>query len=270
MTEASVKALLESLRGARRDKIEEGVRELARRLPGLSDADLRAGVEAMCALFFIDPHDRPDLEPVLDQVVEAIAGGGERVVPALIEAMEGSDLKSHVHLARTLSRIGRPALGSLRVLAASAPDPYTRAFALYAIGKVRDPAVRDALPEALAGLAHREKEVRDSAARALGKVADHVPVDQLSTEARTSIFEGLARILSDTVAPVRAKAVRSLGKLVRAGYLQPDQERLVQEIALRLLGRDEHFEWDRAYIVRIEAEEVLGHVESRRSGAPRP
>jgi hypothetical protein len=62
---------------------------------------------------------------------------------------------------------------------------------------------------------------------------------------------------------VRAKAVRSLGKLVRAAYLAPAQEERVRLAVLRILGRDEAHEWDRAFIVRREAEEALQHLEDR-------
>ena len=69
--------------------------------------------------------------------------------------------------------------------------------------------------------------------------------------------------LSDAQPAVRAKAVRSLGKLVRAAYLSPAQEERVRLAILRVLGRDEAHEWDRAFIVRREAEEALRHLEDR-------
>lgn len=267
MTEATLGSLLEFLRSARREDVEAGVRGLAGRLAGLPDADLRASTEALCGLFFVDTHDRPDLEPVLDEVVAALAACGERVVPHLLEAMQGSDVKSHIHLARTLSQIGPPALGPLRATASGAEDPYSRAFAIYAIGKVRDTASAEALPEVLAALADPDKEVRDSAARAVGKIAEVVPAARVAPERRAAAFEGLWRALADPVAPVRAKAIRSLGKLARRGYLTPEQEERTGHAALRLLGRDEQFEWDRAYIVRVEAAETLKHVDALRARA---
>jgi HEAT repeat protein len=267
MTDPAVTSLLELLRSARREEVEVGVRGLARRLAGMPDAELGAATEALCGLFFVDTHDRPDLEPVLDEVVAALAACGERVVPHLLEATAGSDVKSHIHLALTLSRIGSPALGPLRATASGAADPNARAFALYAIGKVRDPASAEALPEVLAALADPDKEVRDSAARALGKIAEVVPAARVAPDRRTDVFEGLWRALADPVAPVRAKAIRSLGKLARFGYLTKEQAERVGHAARRLLGRDEQFEWDHAYIVRVEAAETLKYVDMLRAGA---
>jgi HEAT repeat protein len=105
--------------------------------------------------------------------------------------------------------------------------------------------------------------VRDSAARTLGKIAERVPADQIGEDRRTEVFEVLFRALSDAQPAVRAKALRSLGKLVRFGYLGASQEEHVRLAVLRVLGRDEAHEWDRAFIVRREAEETLRHLEAR-------
>ena len=263
MPVSTVTAAVEALRGARADEIDEGVRFLHERLPGLSEAELRTATEALCTLFYVDTHDRPDLQPSLELAVGALASVGPRVVSHLLELMKGSDMKSHFYLARTLGVIGRPALAGLRRFIATEDDPYSRSFALFAVGKIRDPEVREALPEVVGSLMHPDREVRDSAARALGKIAESVPADLLSERHRTEIFEALLRALSDRHSAVRAKAVRSLGKMVRAGYLTPEHEERVGGAVLRILGHDEAYEWDRAYIVRREAEEALLHLEAR-------
>jgi HEAT repeat protein len=114
----------------------------------------------------------------------------------------------------------------------------------------------------IGSLMHPDKEVRDSAARALGKIAEAVPATQLAEDRRAEIFEVLFRTLSDVQPAVRAKAVRSLGKLVRAAYLAPGQEERVRLAIVRILGRDEAHEWDRSFIVRREAEEALRRLEA--------
>jgi HEAT repeat protein len=255
-------AALRCLQGDRPDAIEEGLAYLAANLGGLPETGFRAAVEEVCSLFYVDTADRPDLQPLLDRAVQVLAAQGPRIVPQILELMRGSDIKSHLYLARTLAAIGRPALLALRRVIAT-EDPYSRSFALFALGKIRDPAVKEALPEAIGALMHPDKEVRDSAARTLGKIAESVPADQLAGERRTEIFDVLFRTLSDAQPAVRAKAVRSLGKLVRLSYLTPEQEGRVRVAVLRILGRDEAHEWDRAFIVRREAEEALRHIEAR-------
>src|SRR4030067_923627 len=108
--------------------------------------------------------------------------------------MKVSDMKSHFYLARTLGVIGRPALATLRRFVATEGDPYSRSFALVAVGEVRGPGVR----------------------------ADR------HAYART-----------------------------------PRHQERAGGAVLRILGRDEAHEWDRAYIVRREAEEALRHIEAR-------
>jgi hypothetical protein len=262
----SLPAALEALRGDRADEIDEGVRFLHERLPGLADAELRSATEALCALFYVDTQDRPDLQPSLELAVGALACVGPRVVSHLLQLMQGSDMKSHFYLARTLGVIGPPALPALRRFIATEDDHYSRSFGLFALGKIRDAEVREALPEVIGSLMHPDKEVRDSAARALGKIAEHVPAELVSQDRRGEMFEALHRALADRHSAVRAKAVRSLGKMARAGYLTPEHEERVRAAVLRILGRDESFEWDRAYVVRQEAAEALAQLEARRPG----
>ena len=257
----SLSAALQSLQGDRPERIGEGLEYLRTNLGCQSEADFRRAVEELCSLFYVDTADRPDLQPLLDRAVEVLATSGPRVVGQLLELMKGSDIKSHLYLARTLGYIGQAALPALRRVIAT-EDAYSRSFALFAVGKVNDLAVREALPEVIGSLMHPDKEVRDSAARALGKIAEAVPATQLAEGRRAEIFEVLFRTLSDVQPAVRAKAVRSLGKLIHAAYLTSAQEERVRLAILRILGRDEAHEWDRAFIVRREAEEALRHLEA--------
>jgi HEAT repeat protein len=265
MAVSNLPAALEALHAERADAIDEGIRFLHERLAGLPEAELRSATEAVCSLFYVDTQDRPDLLPSLDRAVQALASVGPRIVAHLLELMKGSDLKSHFYLARTLGAIGQPALATLRRFIATENDHYSRSFALFAVGKIRHPEVSEALPEVIGSLMHPDKEVRDSAARALGKIAEHVPAELVSAPRRAEMFEALFRSLSDLHSAVRAKSVRSLGKMARAGYLTPEEEDRTTTAALRVLGRDEAFDWDRAYMVRREAEEALRHLEARRA-----
>jgi hypothetical protein len=261
MTLDNLSAALQSLQSDRPDRVGEGLEYLKTHMGSLPEAEFRRAVEELCSLFYVDTADRPDLQPMLDRAVAILAGHGSRIVGQLLELMRGSDIKSHLYLARTLAFIGQAALPALRRVIAT-EDAYSRSFALFAVGKVHDPAAREALPEVIGSLMHPDKEVRDSAARALGKIAEAVPATLLAEDRRAEVFEVLFRTLSDVQPAVRAKAVRSLGKLLRAAYLTPEQEERVRLAILRILGRDEAHEWDRAFIVRREAEEALRHLEA--------
>lgn len=264
----NLSAALQSLQSERPDQVDEGVEFLRERIGHLSEADFRSAVEGLCSLFYVDTADRPDLVPVIDRAIAVLAGQGSRVVSQLLAFMAGSDIKSHLCLGRTLGAIGPPALPALRLVLARDEDPYSRSFALFALGKVRHPSVREALPEVLGSLLHPDKEVRDSAARTLGKIGEVVPAAEIPEDLRAQIFEALWRTLSDFQPAVRAKGVRSLGKMACAGYWSCDQERHVGLALRRILGLDDAYEWDRAYIVRREAEEALRHLQTARTVDP--
>lgn len=237
--------------------VEKAVAELDARLGGLDGDDYRHAVEALCSLFYVDTAERPDLEAALERAGAVLSAQGAKVVPILVGFMHGSDIKSHMHLARTLGTIGRDAIPRLRDLLATAEDPYARAFALFALGKIQCPEAADALPEVLAGLTHPDKEVRDSAARTIGKIARNVPADSLTPRRRREMFEALLRATRDLQAPVRAKAYRSLGKMALSGLLDAPQSEAVADAARAALGEKEHYVWDAAFIVRSEAKEAL-------------
>ncbi len=65
-----------------------------------------------------------------------------------------------------------------------------------------------------------------------------------------------ATTLTDPMAPVRAKSLRSLGKMAINGLLDPEGSEKVAQACRKVLGRT-GFNWDNAYIVRVEAEEIL-------------
>jgi len=255
-------ALVADLAGTQASRVSRAVGRLRRRLGALRGAEYRRAVEALCSLLYVDAADRPDLEATLEKAAGILAGQGARVVPILLAQMQATDIKSHFQLALILGRIGPAALGPLRDLLATAEDPYTRTFILYALGKMTCPEVARALPEVIGGLMHPDKEVRDTAARALGKIGRAVPPKRLTTRMRLEMFEALVRASRDVQAPVRAKAIRSLGKLASAGLLDGEQRRKVAQLARGALGESDSYVWDNAFIVRREALETLAILET--------
>jgi HEAT repeat protein len=267
MKHEAIEPAAELLRSERLDDVARGVDMLGERLPSLGGEELRAAVEALCTLFFVDLYDHPDHKPALDRAVRAIAAAGAPVVDLLLEFLRGSDVKSNIFLARALGEIGVPALGPLRRFVETEPDQYCRAFGLYALGKVRDPAVIEALPEVIGAVSAADKEVRDSAARTLGKIVEHVPARLVPEEGHARVFDALFRLLPDPQPVVRAKCVRSLGKMVQHGYLRPDQEQRLARAISAILGDEDH-EWDYAYIVRREAAIARSLLAQRAAASP--
>jgi hypothetical protein len=147
MTVDSLTAALRSLQSDRPEAIAEGLEHLRANMGTLPEAEFRGVVEELCALFYVDTADRPDLQPFLDLAVGVLAAQGPRIVPQLLELMKGSDIKSHLpgrssHQAPAL----RPAASSYRGLAAHSPLRGRKIRRQYA-----------ALPEIIGSLMHPDK-----------------------------------------------------------------------------------------------------------------
>jgi HEAT repeat protein len=252
---------LEGLNSSNPDAVEFTIKRLSLELEAMKDAEYRRAVDALCSLFYVDTSDRPDLQGAVDHATDLLAGQGSRVVHLLLDRMEESDIKSHLYLARILGRIGLYALQPLRDLLASSDDAYSRSFALYALGKMTCPEVAAALPEVLGGLERGDREVLDTAARTLGRMVQAVGPELFSADDRERMFQALLKASRFEHAAVRAKAIRSLGKMAGRGLLDREQKGALSDLLHGTLGASEEAQWDRAFIVRKEAKEALASVE---------
>ena len=65
------------------------------------------------------------------------------------------------------------------------------------------------------------------------------------------------RAAGDAQPAVRAKAMRSLGKMAAAGLLTRPRRALLDKAARAALGESGVYTWDDSYVVRREARETL-------------
>jgi HEAT repeat protein len=242
-------------------EIGRGLAMVRSRLPDLTQDEMRSFFDMISALFYIDPLDLPGHMPVLEDAIAIVADFGPQVIPMLIQSLEMGDVKAQMAAAQALGRIGAEAIDPLIAeYRHSCPEPSCHAFILYALGKVKSPRIVAAVPVALEAAASPDLELRDSATRALGKFAESIPPSDLPAELRAAVLERLRANLADTSPGIRSKAVRSLGKLARHRHLAAQEHEQLGITLRRLLGEDEHFDWDKAYVVRKEAKEALGYV----------
>jgi HEAT repeat protein len=237
--------------------LRQGLDLIRSEIARIGSSEAQPLFEMVTAIFYIDPLDRPDLMPVLDEAISLVVGFGEWVIPALINNIDAGDLKAQMAVAQALGRIGADSIKPLLAEYKSSTDPERQTFVLYALGKIKSPAIVQAVPLAIDAAQSTQLELRDTATRSLGKFAEAIPSEELPVEMRQELVEKLQANLADPNAGIRAKAVRSLGKLARYGHLTIAQREALKTTCQLILGTDENFEWDRAYIVRKEAKEVL-------------
>lgn len=242
------------------EQIHQGLELIRNEIARIGSSRARPLFELVATLFHFDMLDRPDLVPTLNEAVSLVVGFGDWVIPELIRELDEGDLKAQLTIGHALGRIGADAIQPLISEYKATDSCDRRVFILYAMGKIKSPLIMDAVPLALEAVESTDQELRDTATRALGKFAESIPSLQTADALRQEWIEKLQRNLADTSPAIRAKAIRSLGKLAKHGHLaQPERETL-KEICQRLMGTDERFEWDHAYIVRREAEEALQYV----------
>lgn len=238
-------------------QVRRGLERARAELAQVPAGQARPLFEAVASLFYIDPLDRPDLVPVLDEAVSLVVVFGDWVIPLLLERLNASDVKAHMATAHALGRLGAGAIAPLCAGYAATDDPARRAFILYALSKIKSPRILAACPLAIEAARSPDRELRDTGTRALGKFAETIPPSDLPPETRDAFVARLRQNLADADPAIRAKAVRSLGKLVRHRHLPAEENERLRATLELLAGKDARFEWDRAYIVRREAEEAL-------------
>lgn len=239
------------------EDLREGLALVKQEIGRVGSQQARPLFEMVAALFFVDPLDHPELISILDEAVSLVVGFGDWVIVALLENLESGDLKAQLAIGHALGRIGADAVEPLLAAYAASDDPDRRTFILYALGKIKTPQVMQAVPVVLEAAQAPDREVRDTATRALGKLVESLTPEDLTEDLRQAFVSRLQANLADTSPSIRAKAIRSLGKMATGGFLAPTEREKLVFICQRLLGTDGSFEWDRAYIVRKEAQETL-------------
>ncbi len=260
MEKGNLKSAFQKLRAGSLDDVIEGLNEIEWKIKDLRGKDFNEAILALCSLFYIDTFDRPDLEPAVDRAFKILVELGKKAIPLILYEMKETDLKVQVALSRVLGQIGKPAIKPLLKFYAGSFDPYMRCFALYALGKIREPEMARVIPKVMHAMDDSNGEVRDTATRVLGKLVEHLDPQTIPLKVKKRMFASLTRNLSDRNSGVRAKAVRGIGKMARFGFIDTQEKATAKKAMERILGFNDDFEWDRAYVVRAEAEETIKYL----------
>ena len=259
--EEFIRAVSRLLSSTNPEEVSVGLDKVRARMPRASDDEKRRYIEMISVLFYIDTLDHPEYVAVVEDAIGLVSSAGTVAIPVLMLELEAGDVKAQMAIGQALGRMGAEAIEPLlQEYTETCPAPGCRAFVLYALGKVKSPRIIEALPVALDAAGADDQELRDSATRALGKFAESVPAGRLAPDALAAVVERLRLNLADGSPAIRSKAVRSLGKLAKHGHLAPEQCEQLAVTLKRVLGEDEHYEWDRAYVVRKEAREALQYA----------
>jgi HEAT repeat protein len=257
MPDDSYRTIRKLLASTNPDELSQGLDLAAIEIAKIGSAEARPLFEMVSTLYYIDAFDHPELVPAIDKAIRMAVGFGSWVIPVLMKNLDSGDIKAQWAIANVLGRIGDAAIKPLMMEYATTASETTRAFIIYALGKVKSITIIQAAAIVLDAAQSPNLELRDTATRSLGKLVESIPPENLSKEQKRQFIECLRSNLSDPNASVRSKAIRSLGKLARFGHLTDTEREQLRVVCRHLAGIDEEADWDRAFIVRKEAEEAL-------------
>lgn len=243
------------------EHIHKGLVKIREKLPSIDDKQARSLFEMVSVLFHVDLFDHPDQAGVVDEAISLVADFGEEVIPYLLNDLDAGDMKAQLAIGHAFGRVGEPALEPLLESYKCEENEECRIFLVYAMGKIESPRVLEAFESVLQAAKSDNLELRDTAVRALGRFVEHIKPEDLPEEYKKDMLDVVQENLADNSPGVRAKAIRSYGKLARYGHLDKEERAKLRETCELLLGVDDQFDWDRAYIVRKEAQEALDCLE---------
>jgi len=227
------------------------------KVPEMEMGQLRMIADALVGQFYLDTDDNLEYVEVIECASDTLVKMGADTVNILVDGLTDTDLQADFQIAKTLGRIGAPAIAVLKDMFHNETDPFIRGVALLALSKIDDPALIEIFNEVVSAMDHENQELRSMAVEALGRMIECIGGQCLLPEAANHAFDKLMMKLPDPHAGSRAKAVKAIGLLSKMEYLDEDQKSRALAAIKSILGTDQQHNWDRAFIVRKNAEEAF-------------
>ena len=187
-----------------------------------------------------------------------IAKFGPELIPLLFRHLIEADSETVVYYGKALARNGNEGLAFLIPKLNEYRDrEHDIINLIQALAYFKIPEASGTVPFVLSVAQHVNHQVTSQSLYTVGRLAEKLPASAFSEELRHFIFNSCFRFLSHAQVLVRKNAARTLGKMMRRGLLSEEDEKKVYKAFLAITGRDDHHNWDRAFIVRREAEDYL-------------
>lgn len=216
-------------------------------------------LHALSDVFFHTHHTGATHFPKLAVHIEkGIVRFGPELIPFLVDEIIEADSESAVYFGQTLARHGNTGLQYLvsKVKDFQHQEHYLiniiQAFSYFRISEVIN-----AIPDILLMAKSHNHQVTSMSLYTAGRLVQRLPQVSFNTEIKELMFDSVFYFLSNPQGLVRKNAARCLGKMMRKGLLSYENEKKLNKVFLAITGRDEKNNWDRAFIVRREAEEFL-------------
>lgn len=215
--------------------------------------------EAFFEVFNYAHHTHSSSMPkVAVRAGKRIAKFGPELIPILFRHLVEADSETAVYYGKALARNGAEGLAYLVPKLNEYRDKEHDIINLIqALAYFKIPEASRSIPFVLSVAQHVNHQVTSVALYTVGRLAEKLPPAAFSDELRHFVFNTCFRFLAHAQGLVRKNAARTLGKMTRRGLLSEEDEKKVYKAFLAITGRDDHHNWDRAFIVRREVEDFL-------------
>jgi ferredoxin--NADP+ reductase len=230
-----------------------------RKLTKLTVEEKNELTAALTTVFY--HHDHAGITGMTKVAVMAekqIAKFGCEVVPFLIEELINADAESAAYLGRAIALNGCQAIDFiLGAWDENWEDDFASINIIQALSYFKTAEIKKAIPRILVASKSANFQVRAIALYAIGKIARRITAEAFDDSLRNAMFDAVFESLADRKPLVRKNAARTLGKMQKKGILIAEHEKKVFMAFKAILGTDGRHKWDRAFIVRHEAEHFL-------------
>lgn len=192
------------------------------------------------------------------QTEDTLAGFGEDVVPFLVHEITEIDGESATYLGKALARIGEPGLTyMLQQWDFFRQDEHALINLIQTLAYYKITDAQRAIPLVMQAAKAQNAHVTAIALHTIGRLIEHSKNVKIEAQLTTDLFELALGFLSARQPLVRKDAAYMLAQMVRRDLISPTDKERVHSIFLEITGKDEHHNWDRAFIVRQEVERYM-------------
>lgn len=242
----------------REEDVAEAIK-IAQGLENLTTEEKKELAEILSEVFYF--HDHSGISPMAKLAIrteQIIANLGCEVIPFLISELVNADSESAAYFGKA---IAFNPCSNIQVLLDAwteyEDDDFAIVNIIQALSYYRSKDSVKAFPHLLVATKSENFQLRGMSIYALGKLLERRKKEELTEEIQLQMYDSFYEKLSDRKPIVRQQAAHTLGQMQHKRLLTEPQRAQVLAAFNAILGRDNRHKWDRAFIVRSEAERFL-------------
>lgn len=259
-----VKKIIDGLDTADVDSVQKALTEI-QAIPDFSTAEKNDVALALSDVFVHAHYTGFTTMPRLAVKTEAVlAGFGSDIIPFVADQILEADSESAAYFGQTLTKFGGEGLDYVLANWTSFEEKDGNLInLLLALSYFNIADAITAMPILLKKVRDPDHQMAAAAIYAIGRLVQKLKAQWFDANLRQKMFEAVLGTLSHMQGVVRKNAASTLGKMFRKGLLTDEQRTKVYKEFLAITGKDEQNRWDRAFIVRREAESFLPYFNRR-------